>query len=182
VIRPEPAGAWAPGDRLYDEDAYRDQRGLPRWLGHARKLLGVLGRGAFGWRWRVQGFRWMGATIGASYLGRDCMLDEEMPELIRIGDGVTVSVRVMLFAHDAFRGKVGRVTLEDNCFVGAGAIILPGVTVGRGAVVAAGAVVVHDVPADTLVGGNPARRIRAVQPGELAHLASLRTAEKRARR
>ena len=48
-------------------------------------------------------------------------------------------------------------------WIGGGAILLPGVTVGRGAVVGAGAVVTRDVPADTVVAGNPARVIREIE-------------------
>jgi acetyltransferase-like isoleucine patch superfamily enzyme len=47
--------------------------------------------------------------------------------------------------------------LEDGCSIGAGAVVLPGVTIGRGAMVGAGAVVTRDVSADTVVYGNPAR-------------------------
>jgi maltose O-acetyltransferase len=52
------------------------------------------------------------------------------------------------------------VTIEDYVFDGPRAIILPGVTIKRGAVVAAGAVVTKDVPPMTIVGGVPAREIR----------------------
>lgn len=54
------------------------------------------------------------------------------------------------------------IVVEDHVWIGSGAIILPGVTIGRGAVVAAGAVVHRDVKAGTVVGGVPARFIRAV--------------------
>lgn len=54
------------------------------------------------------------------------------------------------------------VTIEDNVWIGAGAQILPGVTVGQGSVIAAGAIVNRDVPAMTLVAGNPARVIRKI--------------------
>ena len=49
------------------------------------------------------------------------------------------------------------VTIADDVWIGAGAIVLKGVSIGRGAVVAAGAVVTRDVPEDTIVVGNPAR-------------------------
>jgi acetyltransferase-like isoleucine patch superfamily enzyme len=52
------------------------------------------------------------------------------------------------------------VVLEDGCDIGVGAIILPGVTIGRGAQVGAGAVVTRDVPPFAVVAGNPARVLR----------------------
>jgi len=56
------------------------------------------------------------------------------------------------------------IVLEDNVWLGGGAIVLAGVTVGRNAVVGAGAVVTRDVPANTVVVGNPARVIRTFDP------------------
>jgi maltose O-acetyltransferase len=55
------------------------------------------------------------------------------------------------------------ITIEDNVWLGGGAILLPGVTIGRNAVVGAGAVVSRDAPADTVVAGNPARVIRTIE-------------------
>lgn len=56
----------------------------------------------------------------------------------------------------------GPVTIEDDVWIGAGAVILPNVTIGRGAVVAAGAIVTRSVDANTIVAGNPARPIGVV--------------------
>ena len=58
---------------------------------------------------------------------------------------------------DRFKGAV---RLLEGCWIGAGAVILPGVTIGRNAVVAANAVVAHDVPDRTVVGGVPAKVLR----------------------
>jgi len=55
------------------------------------------------------------------------------------------------------------VDIEDGVWIGFGAIVLPGVRVGRKAIVAAGAVVNKDVPPKTIVGGNPARIIREIE-------------------
>ena len=55
------------------------------------------------------------------------------------------------------------IVIEDNVWIGGGAILLPGVRVGRNAVVGAGAVVSRDVPANTVVAGNPARVIREIE-------------------
>lgn len=56
--------------------------------------------------------------------------------------------------------ELGRVTLEQDVWIGAGAIVLPGVTVERGSVVAAGAVVSRRVPAFSVVAGIPAKQVR----------------------
>jgi maltose O-acetyltransferase len=54
----------------------------------------------------------------------------------------------------------GGVTIGDDVFVGTNAIVLKGVKIGRGSVVAAAAVVVDDVPEGAIIGGNPAREVR----------------------
>jgi maltose O-acetyltransferase len=55
------------------------------------------------------------------------------------------------------------IVIEDNVWLGGGAILLPGVRIGRNAVVGAGAVVPRSVPANTVVAGNPARVIREIE-------------------
>lgn len=55
------------------------------------------------------------------------------------------------------------VTVKKGAWIGARAVILPGVTVGEGAVVASGAIVTKDVPPRTIVGGNPAKFIKNVE-------------------
>jgi len=138
---------------LRDECAYRASRKVPQWLAHARKPLGLLSQIWFGWRWRVRFLRWMGVHIKGSYVGRDCLFDQEFPELITVEPGVTMSSRIIVIAHDSQRHIVGEVRICRGAFVGAGAIILPGVCVGEGAVVAACAVVTRTVrPGDTVAG------------------------------
>lgn len=69
--------------------------------------------------------------------------------------------------HPEVRGRLMRrapVVVEDDAWLGAGAVVLPGVTVGRGAVVGAGAVVTRDVPPFAIVGGVPARVLRTLAP------------------
>jgi chloramphenicol O-acetyltransferase type B len=56
------------------------------------------------------------------------------------------------------------ITLESHSFVGVNACIMPGVTVGEGAVVASGAVVLKDVPPYTMVAGNPAQVVKTLRP------------------
>ena len=64
--------------------------------------------------------------------------------------------------HNLFH--FGMVTIKENAWICIGAIICPGVTIGRNAVVAAGAVVTKDVPDNVVVGGNPARIIKNITP------------------
>jgi acetyltransferase-like isoleucine patch superfamily enzyme len=106
---------------------------------------------------RVNLHRWRGVKLGRNvWIGYDVVLETAYPELISIGDNSIISVRAMLIAH--FRGTE-RITIEENVFVGPGAIILPGVTIGTGSVIAAGSVVAASVPPRTLVQGNPARPV-----------------------
>jgi acetyltransferase-like isoleucine patch superfamily enzyme len=58
------------------------------------------------------------------------------------------------------------VRIEDDAWIGCSVVILAGVTVGKGAVVGAGSVVISDVPPGVLVAGNPARVVRDLRPGE----------------
>jgi acetyltransferase-like isoleucine patch superfamily enzyme len=62
------------------------------------------------------------------------------------------------------------IEIEDDCWLGAGVIILPGVKIGRAAVLGAGAVVTRDVAAGDVVGGVPARAIRSLWPDRGAAL------------
>jgi maltose O-acetyltransferase len=90
---------------------------------------------------------------------------------VRIGNHVMIgpSVQIYTAAHDLraetrIQGwEIAKpVEIEDNVWIGGGAIILPGVKVGRNAVVGAGSVVTRDVPANTVVAGNPARVIKKI--------------------
>lgn len=98
---------------------------------------------------------------------------------VRIGDRVYTSPFAQIIAvnhvyEDAERPFVEQgitaegITIEDDVWIGAGAIITDGVTVGRGSVVAAGAVVTKDVSAHTVVAGVPARMIKQIKAGTLS--------------
>jgi len=103
---------------------------------------------------RVSLHRWRGVHMGKDvWIGYDVILDTSRPFLITIEDRASLSMRVTVIAH--FRETQG-VKIEQDAFIGPGAIILPNVTIGRGAVVTAGSVVSQSVPPMTVVQGNPA--------------------------
>jgi serine acetyltransferase len=103
---------------------------------------------------RVKLHRARGVNIGKDvWIGYDVILDTSRPHLITIGDRASLSMRVTVVAH--FRETQG-VRIEEDAFIGPGAMILPNVVIGRGAVVTAGSVVTKSVPPMTLVQGNPA--------------------------
>jgi maltose O-acetyltransferase len=109
-----------------------------------------------------------------SVINRGCRLDSRGG--LRIGKNVSISEEVCILTadHDPrssdFRGRGRPVVIEDYVFIGTRAMILSGVTLHRGAVVAAGAVVSRDVKALDIVGGVPARSIGARNP-ELSYTA-----------
>lgn len=114
----------------------------------------------------------MGATLttmGGIEVGPGSTIDQHVRldgrGGLTIGAGVSIAPEVAILTadHDPqsadFRGRTEPVVLEDQVWVGTRALILPGVRVGRGAVVAAGAVVTRDVPPYAIVGGVPAKVI-----------------------
>ena len=96
-------------------------------------------------------------------MNRDCRLD--VRGSLHIGENVSISpeVTVLTAAHgvdDPLFGVVlRRVVIEDHVWIGTRAMIMPGVTLGRGSVVAAGAVVTRSVAPLTVVAGVPARTV-----------------------
>ena len=97
------------------------------------------------------------------------------PFLISIGKHVTISSGVTFITHDGgtwvFRDqpkycdviKYGRIVIHDNCFIGFGSTIMPGVSIGPNSVVAARSVVTKDVPPNTVVGGVPAHLLMSTE-------------------
>jgi maltose O-acetyltransferase len=104
------------------------------------------------------------------YLNFSCVILDNNE--VRIGDHVMIGPFVQIYtaahplqAEPRIQGwEVAKpIVIEDNVWVGGGVILLPGVRIGRNAVVGAGAVVSRSVPADTVVAGNPARPIREIR-------------------
>ena len=103
-------------------------------------------------------------TMGShSVVNQKCRMDNRGS--ILIGDYVSISAEVCILTADhdvrspTIADRLRRVSIGDSVFIGTRALLLPGVTVGKGAAIGAGSVVTKDVPEFTVVAGNPARQI-----------------------
>ena len=106
--------------------------------------------------------------------------DTAGPEVVRwVRQNVAARVPILFVTHrqeerDIVEGlgsgaddfMVKPVRIGDDCWIGGGAIICPGVTIGPRSIIGAGAVVTRDIPADSVAVGNPARVIRTLCPDE----------------
>lgn len=126
---------------------------------------------------RVALHRWRGVKIGAHvFIGTEVFIDDAEPECVVIEDNVTIIARATLLAHAYYphhlkaelQSAADRhgVRVCRGAYVGLGAIVLPGVTIGENAVVGAGAVVTDDVPPGVVVCGQPARPTRTLNPSQ----------------
>jgi len=146
---------------------------LLRWVGHipshcfrrfCYRLSGIkIGKGSTIHMW-ANFFNPKGIEIGEdTIIGDHCFLDGRAP--IKIGNHVDIASQVLIYnsKHDIndpeFKAVEAPVEIEDYVFIGPRAIIMPGKKIGRGAVVAAGAIVTHDVLPGKIVAGVPARII-----------------------
>lgn len=124
---------------------------------------------------RVWSMRKLGYSVGNDvYFPSDLVITQNFVDnqtTVSIGDRVAIAPRVTIIGlshsnRSRVRQMLGKQTIGvkicNDCWIGAGAIILNGVTIGDGAVVGAGAVVTKDVEPYTIVTGNPARKIKDV--------------------
>ncbi len=125
---------------------------------------------------RVLFFRLCGYKIGKDvFIGEDLLISDDLHDKkVIIEDRVSIAPRVTIITSSGpnlskIRPYVkvanGIVRIKHDAWIGAGAIILPNITIGEGAVVGAGAVVTKDVSSYTIVVGVPARVIKKVEVG-----------------
>lgn len=110
-----------------------------------------------------------------SGIGKNCMFQSRNfpmdPKMVKIHDNVTIAANVTFCTHDAIRHMLyfydrekyvphlGCIEIEDNVFVGIGTVIMPNVHIGKNSIIAAGSLVLKDVPSGSVVGGVPAKKI-----------------------
>ena len=149
-----------------------------------QKLLNMMARKTLHRGLRIWLYRQMGVNIGKDCVVElFCYLDDQFPELIFFEDHSGPSRHVIILCHDDVAAKsnmsdscdsrfqsrhgfVAPVRLKSHSGIGTASILLPGVTVHEGGVIAAGAVVTEDVPPFTLVGGVPAKVIKKYREDE----------------
>ena len=118
--------------------------------------------------------RKLGATVGKNvFIGDYVRVDLNHSNLLTIEDGVHIAGDVRLLCHkkDLSKYKIGetygnqaykygKIHLCKNCAIGTGSLIMPGITIGEGAVIGAGSMVTKDIPAWTLALGSPAKVVK----------------------
>jgi len=144
------------------------------------RILRMIAWNAPVYQFRASLWRKCGVKVGKRvYIGNLVYFDGAYPHLITLEDDVSIGPSALLLAHSGgspFHSQTGifkqppkPVLLKRGAWIGSGAIILPGVTVGIGSIVSAGAVVNRDVPDFSVAVGNPARVVSKLpKPGEAA--------------
>jgi acetyltransferase-like isoleucine patch superfamily enzyme len=142
-----------------------------------RKLLQVFAmtRLPVGSRFRCTIERWRGVKIGKHvFMGGGNVLDRARPDLIRLEDYVSLAGNVIVLTHsnptEPLRKilgeegtKIAPVHIKRGAWIAVNVVILPGVTIGENAIVAAGSVVTKDIPSHTIAGGSPAKVIKEIK-------------------
>ena len=141
-----------------------------------KKVLKWLAKAMPGNGMRVRLLRACGYHIGHdAYIGEDFIVIDVLGDPdpgLTIGDRASISPRVTLVMHTQpnisriapyVNSRIGKISIGADAWIGTGAVILPDVEIGEGAVVGANTVVTRSVPPYTIVGGVPARKLKDVE-------------------
>lgn len=133
--------------------------GFVSWI--KSRILGIEIRSSF------EQAKLKGMKIGDDvYVMGECFFDLGYPWLIEIGDRVTFAPRVCVLVHDASTknslgySRIGKVKIGNDVFIGANVTILPGISIGNNVIIGAGTIVSHSVPDNSVMVGNPMRKIK----------------------
>jgi acetyltransferase-like isoleucine patch superfamily enzyme len=121
-------------------------------------------------------WRWIGAKVGKDvFIGYEVWMDFNNSHLIDIEDNVHIANRCLLLCHQRNLSEyfVGddysklpyhrkRIHLKKGCLIGMDTMIMPGVTIGEGAIVGAGSLVIKNIPAWTIATGRPAKVVKQI--------------------
>lgn len=141
-----------------------------------KKIFKRWARNAFFPGWRIRLLRWCGYTIGRDvYIADELLIAEELEDRgnLTLGDRVSIAPRVTLVLSSHPNDSRIRpfapvqrapIVIEADVWLGAGVVVLPGVRIGRGAIVGANSVVTKDVPPLHVVAGLPAKTVRVLTP------------------
>ena len=157
-------------DSLEHGEVETEIRAMPREgliVGIKNRVLQMLARwmpGAF--TFRVWAHRMRGVTLGTRvHIAPDVLIETAYPQWVSVGNNVQLGTRCMILAHmhtlppkPSPKNYVS-VRIENDVYIGPGAIILPNIRIGQGAVVTAGSVVTRSVPPMMMVQGNPAQPV-----------------------
>lgn len=121
------------------------------------------------WIWKLTGVN----ALGDFKVGQDVYYDVGHARYITIEEGVWIASRCLLLCHKRILDEyyvgddynrlpyqIQPIVFKKGCCVGMGTIVMPGVTIGEGSIIAAGSVVIKDIPAWSIAAGNPAKVIR----------------------
>ncbi len=119
--------------------------------------------------------RLRGVRVGRDvFIDRFAVIDGSFPERVTIEDEARLAPGAVVVAHYAPGATLARLTkpyvrdvrIGRYSFIGVNAVVMPGVTVGEGAIVTSGSVVLQDVPPYTVVSGNPAKKVTRLKGAE----------------
>ena len=140
-----------------------------------KRIFRAVAKMAVGYKLRTWLYRKCNYYIGEDvFIGEDLIIIDDIEDMstnLVIEDRVAISPRVTLVIYaipnwsritDFVSSKKGKIIIEKDAWIGTGAVVLPGVRIGEGAVVGANSVVRKDVPPYTVVGGVPAEEIKKV--------------------
>ncbi len=124
--------------------------------------------------WKKTYLRLNGVQIGRNTMNSLGAKIDSHRGKVRIGDNCHITYGCVILSHDGAAKQMradddgaGAVIIGNNVFVGVNAVILRNVRIGDNSVIGAGAVVTADIPANSLVAGNPAKVIRSIStPGD----------------